>query len=330
MSNVRLWAAEGASDRLENILEQRDVAQVSQDEVAAGVRHISQEEVTAAVRAAMPMEYTADTGWTKPELLCNSAEPAPDDADHFFWCVPTSMFFGLMPTRLGNRAVHNEKKQRLEVIHTVNNPAEDRSQTEAFHGASFVGIVLRGASAQYGWASQPAAPSFPDSIMNWSAEARPARAGMILQELRALGSSMLNDVVRAGDARAHFNGAHVSQLEELAVGEGGSAIAEAFEAILAADPTSEYSIVARAYGGGAFRAAFTFDRLIERVLSWPSPPPSVTITVDEMFGGKILEYDHTKRRCLVGLEFRADGSTKYVRLKLADTAPTETFWAVSS
>ena len=181
---------------------------------------------------------------------------------------------------------------------------------------------------------------------------------MVLDDLRALGSTMLNDVVRAGDARAHFNGEHVIQLEELGLGQGGQTIAQAFEEILAADPTSEYSLVAKAYGGGAIRAALTYaredwnsgqyartlidprlwptcrryERLISRVLSplHRLLQPITTITVDEMFGGKILEYDHTKRHCLVGLEFRPDGSTKYVRLKLADTAPGETFWAVSS
>ena len=59
--------------------------------------------------------------------------------------MPTSLFFGLLPLKMGERATNNEKKQRLEHAVEVVNPAENnRKQTEAWEMGKAGGIVLRG------------------------------------------------------------------------------------------------------------------------------------------------------------------------------------------
>jgi hypothetical protein len=290
--------------------------------------HVDKDAVMAAVReTVVDMKYV-DGAWTAPTLPRNASTPPPPDADLFFWRVPTSLFFGVMPTRLGEHATWNEAKERWQITHQVYNPAEARTQSETFHAKSFVGTILRGGDARYGWASQPATPSLPANLMSWSAEPRDARAGHILDDLRALAAEML-EIVKAGDPRAHVNALHLAQLEELALGAGGHAIAQAFEGILGSDSTTSYSLVARAYGGGAWRVALTFEALLSRTISLPRRLlwPLLSITVDEMFGGGVQSFAWATRRTLVGVEFLADGRTKYVKLQLGDAAPGATCWA---
>ena len=122
---------------------------------------------------------------------------------------------------------------------------------------------------------------------------------------------------------------HTRQLERLAEGHGGEAIAAAFEEILSRDDSAAFSFCARAFGGGAWRAALTFEALVARVVPWPRRLLATSITVDEMWGGRVHAYSPATKHDLVGSEFRYDGSCRHVRVTLSDTSPGSTYGAVA-
>jgi len=128
--------------------------------------------------------------------------------------------------------------------------------------------------------------------------------------------------IRTDDARACFEPSHTAQVEALVNGSGSQPVAQALETILSVDPTCEFELVARLYGGGAWRVALTFDALARSIVA-ARRQPSV-ITVDEMYGDGRHELCESSRASLVGAEFEVDGSTKYVRLVVGDT-PQQTY-----
>jgi hypothetical protein len=287
--------------------------------------HVSKEEVKECVLRHCPMMHATGTGWSEPPLQLR----APVAGDNLiFWRVPTSLFFGLMPTRMGENATWNGSKQRFEQAHVVHNPAEARQQPETFVRGKFVGVVLRGGAARHGWASldDSAAETWPPELMYWASPRRhTAQPGRMLEDLQALATELL---ALEHNERAHFDAAHWMQLEEIANGVGGAAIAHAFTRILDADPSAEYVLTARAYGGGAWRLALTYEALVQRAVGWSRRALCPAITVDEMFGGKRLAYVPTvAHAALVGAEFRAGGSISYVRVARSDTPPAGTFGA---
>ena len=174
--------------------------------------HISKDEAKRAVAALFPMVHDG-TRWSEPTL---PRSPMQQTDNLFFWRVNTSLFFGLMPSKMGASATYNNMKQRHEILHDVRNPAEQgRTQTSAFREGQFIGIVLRG-NRSYGWASSAADTSdFPSALMCFSTDQLAARPGQLLQSLAKLALELMG---QRDDPRAVFDEAHWAQLDSIAIG----------------------------------------------------------------------------------------------------------------
>lgn len=137
--------------------------------------HISKDHVEKAISTSFPMTFSNGC-WSAPAL------PRRDEssATLHFWRVPSSLFFGLTPTRLGDRATFSEARQVMETSHVVVNPAEQhRQQEETFRMGKLVGVILRGdGPAPYGWTSQKTdVASFPKELLCRTTELDPIAPG---------------------------------------------------------------------------------------------------------------------------------------------------------
>ena len=83
---------------------------------------ITKHEVIAAVQQAFPMSYT-DGSWSAPAHP--HEVPSLDDGDLYFWRVPTSMFFGMRPVKMGDKAVYDPVKQEKKMTYQVHNKRAD-------------------------------------------------------------------------------------------------------------------------------------------------------------------------------------------------------------
>lgn len=283
---------------------------------AARARTLTKDECVALALSWFEAERDG-AGWAEPRFAL-AAEGLP--ADGYAWRVPTSLFFGLMAARLGSGAEDNAAKRRRELRVRVENLAEAREQTEAFREDVFTGVVLRGESC-FGWASSAGVlADLPAALFRRGTEPVPLRAGEAAAGVRRHATELL---AALDDGCGHVNGAHRRQLEMAARGEQPH-IAAQLERVLAADPTTDFVFCARAYGGGPWRLALTLASVAERL-------QATSVTVPEQFGDGRYVYSPTDAQsaptagnALVGAELRADGSTSYIRLHLADTVPGDT------
>jgi hypothetical protein len=298
--------------------------------------HISKDECIDKVATLFPIKYESGK-WSelKSDFQNNQLKISTECTDTlkgtglYYWKVPTSIFFGLNPTTLGKASTYNEKKQRQELTVEVTNPAESRKQKETLKLDAITGVVLRG-NGVFGWTSQPVDTSkFPSSLYMMKTDEKNIENS---SELKLLIQEKSKQLLAGKNApNSCFNKDHCSQLQNMI--EGGSdckLIENAMNEILSFDETSKYNFHSRAFGGGPWRAAITYDFLVQECVPWYRRMFASKITIDEMWGGKILEYDDHSKFSLVGIEFRGDGKKHYIRVTIKDRSPSETYFRAAN
>lgn len=138
-------------------------------------------------------------------------------------------------------------------------------------------------------------------------------------------------IVNAGydDDSAHFNVEHVHQLQEMAEGKGITLnnLANAYHNILKEDWSAEFEVCPVTYAGNALRVVSTFDQLVDTMVPDLAKHPR-GISVPEIWGDGTVEFGSDRKeaqKVLVGTEFVADGSTRYVRISFKDTSLGEVY-----
>mmetsp|Transcript_12284 Transcript_12284/g.14828 ORF Transcript_12284/g.14828 Transcript_12284/m.14828 type:complete len:326 (+) Transcript_12284:14-991(+) len=286
--------------------------------------HISKETCLAKVHELFPVKYESGA-WTDPDLLENEQTDSLKGSGMYYWRVPTSIFFGLNPTTFGNSSTYNQEKKRQELRVEVYNPAESRNQKETLKADAITGIVLRG-NGLFGWTSQPVDTSkFPSSLYMRKTNSESVVDKKDLNTFLVTKSKELLKEQNISSSSC-FNKDHCSQLQGIINGDDNRGeIETALKTIINEDLTSKYDFHARAFGGGPWRATITYDYLIKECLPWYKRFSS-KITIDEMWGGKILEYNKKTSMSLIGIEFRGDGKKHYIRVTIKDRSPSETYF----
>ena len=200
--------------------------------------HLSKDQCIDAVVSGCAMSYESNVQeWSSPTMDGDVASDAICGSGLYYWRVPTSIFFGLNPTTMGNAKIHNQEKDRDEIKIEVYNPAEERKQTETLKQTSYTGIILRGGRL-HGWTSQNVdMRNFPQSLFYWASSPVPALA----LEMNSILSDAARSLEQLGcTARgASFNAKHWRQLRDIAAGGGESTVEVALKGILSYDETSK-------------------------------------------------------------------------------------------
>jgi len=295
--------------------------------------HITKDQCINFVHNSLPLSYDIESAnWKDPEnelnhplqSLCSDGFKG---CGLYYWRVPTSIMFGLEPIKLGEKSFYDEKKKRQALTIEVDNPAEERTQKETLKADSITGIILRGQNT-FGWSSQGVDTSkFPSALHMFKLNKE-----TLLEDNFSLRDLVL---IRAkeflknseSDSTACYNKTHLQQLSDISDdGVHCDHIMKALLSILDFDKTTKYDFHARSFGGGPWRATSTYEALVRSCVPWYKRMLSPKITIDEMWGGKVLEYNKESMNTLVGLEFRNDGTKHYVRVTYKDTSPNETFF----
>jgi hypothetical protein len=235
----------------------------------------------------------------------------------------------LNPIKLGKRSTYNDAKKRQEMSVEVKNPAESRTQKETLKVGSVTGVILRGGGV-FGWTSQDVdTAKFPSSLFMLKTESMPIKSkGDLKQLLSVKAKEILN---QKDSPSACFNRDHIAQLRGITEGAVEEfTIEDALKGILEFDESSEFEFHARAFGGGPYRAALTFDMLVKKCVPWYRRMFSRKITIDEMWGEKQLEYSTKNKSCFVGIEYRGDGKKHYIRVTVQDRSPSETYFRAAA
>lgn len=268
--------------------------------------------------------------WDFTSLPLDSSDKMTAEAQgsgFYYFMVPSSLFFGLHPTTLGDTKVWSDKKQRDEMLIKVFNPAEDREQEEKFVEAKATGIILRGTNS-FGWASSDMDTSgFPEFLHMWKGDV------ITIADVDAVPEALKTAAQATLDAgkdfpNSYFNDEHWQQLQGVASGGGETfeALVKTFQKVLTSDPTAQYELVPRTYAGGVLRLTCTMDHVVKSLVPQLENPkdgePAPIVTVDEMWGGKTLEYDPEKASSiLIGAELANNGKPRYVRISFLDGPP---------
>ena len=203
--------------------------------------HISKDMCIDVIVSRCSMSYgygNLTQEWSSPLM---GGDVATDDicgSGLYYWRVPTSIFFGLNPTTMGKAAYYNSEKNRYEIKVEVDNPAENRRQTETLKEASYTGVILRGGEL-YGWTSQNTdMAKFPSSLFYW-ASSPVAVASLEINSILTNAAESVKQIERTARRSACFNGKHWKQLCDIAAGRGVSTVEGALKQVLSHDKSSK-------------------------------------------------------------------------------------------